>query len=381
MVARPLSAGPLEYVADRIRGTGHRFKPARIEEVDEERVRSLKVPPGFVVNVFARDLGRPRMMVVDPQGDVYVTRPHEGDVLVLTDRDRDGRADARTAVASNLKGVHGIALAGDRVYLGFPTEIKVAALGPTLGPAKTILSGLRPGGHEDRTLGLGPDGKLYVSVGSTCNDCREKSPESATILQVGTDGTGRKIFARGLRNTIGFDWHPQTRQLWGMDHGIDWLGDDNPPEELNQIVEGRDYGWPYVWGNRQANPRLDPPNGASREGYAGRTVPPVLGYQAHAAPIAFVFYNGSSFPAEYRGDAFAAMHGSWNRKPADGYKVVRIKFADGRPIRFEDFLSGFLVDGGEAQFGRPAGLAVAKDGALLVGDDSNGIIYRVSARP
>jgi glucose/arabinose dehydrogenase len=366
-------AGPLEYVTDRIRGEGHEFRPERVE-VDEERVRSLKVPAGFTVNVFARELGQPRMLAVDPQGDVYVTRPHEGDVLVLTDRDGDGKAEGSRVLLSGMPGVHGIALAGDRIYLGFPTEIKAAQLGKKLTAWKTILSGLATGGHDDRTLALGPDGRLYVSVGSTCNDCEEKSAESATIVRLKPDGGAKKIFARGLRNTIGFDWHPQTGQLWGMDHGIDWLGDDIPPEELNLLVEDRDYGWPYFWANKQVNPRLEAPKDRRS------SVAPALGYQAHAAPIGFVFYAGSGFPAEYKGDAFVAMHGSWNRKPAVGYKVVRVKFASGRPVAFQDFLSGFLTDDGEGQFGRPAGLAVAKDGALLVSDDSNGMIYRVAAK-
>jgi glucose/arabinose dehydrogenase len=221
---------------------------------------------------------------------------------------------------------------------------------------------------------------LYLTVGSTCNCCIEKNPENATILRVQPDGSRRKIFARGLRNTIGFGWHPKTQEMWGMDHGSDWLGPDTPPEELNKLEEGRDYGWPFVYGDRQVIPGWEShPKFGNLKRYAARTTPPVLGYQAHSSPIQMVFYTASQFPEEYRNDAFVAMRGSWNRKPPIGYEVVRIKFdKEGRPVAFQKFLTGFLIEGGRAFFGRLAGLAVAKDGSLLVGDDTNGVIYRVS---
>jgi glucose/arabinose dehydrogenase len=249
-----------------------------------------------------------------------------------------------------------------------------------------LLDGLPPAGnHPNRTIGVGPEGTLYVSVGSTCNACVEESPLSATIVRVPREesaGAARpEVFARGLRNTIGFAWHPQTRQFWGMDHGIDWLGDDRPPEELNLLEQGKNYGWPFVWGERQSIPLDSHPAVGNLAQYAATTTPPVLGYQAHSAPLQMVFYTAGQFPPEYRNDAFVAMHGSWNRKPPTGYEVVRIHFADGRPVEFREFLTGFLLEDGTKAFGRPAGLAVAADGSLLVGDDVNGMIYRVSYRP
>jgi glucose/arabinose dehydrogenase len=193
-----------------------------------------------------------------------------------------------------------------------------------------------------------------------------------------TEGGERSVFARGLRNTIGFAWHPETRELWGMDHGSDWRGDDQPPEELNRLVEGADYGWPLCFGDRKPDPLFDSQKVKDKVEHCRKTQPPALGYQAHSAPIAMVFYGGAQFPADHRNDAFVAMHGSWNRVPATGYKVARVHFEHGRPVRFEDFLTGFLVEDGRGHFGRPAGLAVTRDGALLVSDDTNGIIYRVS---
>jgi len=156
---------------------------------------------------------------------------------------------------------------------------------------------------------------LYVSVGSTCNACSEPNVENATILQVKPDGSARKIFAAGLRNTIGFDFDPKSGALYGADHGIDWLGDDEQPEEFNRIEQGKNYGWPYIHGEGGKNPQDEPPAGITLEEWEKASVAPVLTYTAHAAPMQMVFYTGEQFPAEYRGDAFIAMHGSWNRKP------------------------------------------------------------------
>jgi glucose/arabinose dehydrogenase len=324
------------------------------------------------------------MMAVGPDGSVYVTRPDQGDVVRLADRDGDGRADAPPqAVASNLKGVHGIAFQRDRLYLATVKEVYAAPLkgDGTLGEPRAIVKDLPDGGqHPKRTIGIGPDGLLYVSIGSTCNACVDTNDDAATIIRMAADGSGREVFARGLRNTIGFDWHPATHQLWGMDHGIDWMGNDDPPEELNRLEANADYGWPFVYADRRINELFDRP-GVNKQEYAKTTNPPALTYQAHSAPIAMLFYTGAQFPADYKNDAIVAMHGSWNRSPASGYKVVRIHFNNGAPERFEDLLTGFLSADGKTQFGRPAGLAVLKDGSLLVSDDASGVIYRVSYSP
>ena len=167
--------------------------------------------------------------------------------------------------------------------------------------------------------------------------------------------------------------------MWGMDHGIDWGGDNYPREELNLLEQGKDYGWPFCSDERIVNQTYtNRPKGQSKEEYCKKTEPTGLTYTAHAAPIWMLFYTGSMFPAEYKNDAFVAMHGSWNRKLASGYDVVRIKYDHGKPVKFEPFVTGFLLPNGQSQFGRPAGLAVLKDGSLLISDDDNGIIYRVS---
>ena len=341
---------------------------------------TLRVPNGFRVAPYAEGLGEARMLVA--RGSfVYVTRPDPGDVLRLTDTDGDGRADETATLASGLPLVHGIAFRGDQVYLATDTQVLLASVDASgaFSTPVAIITDLPDGGqHPRRTLGIGPDDRLYISVGSSCDACAESNPEHATLLVSALDGTNRSTFARGLRNTIGFGWHPVTQALWGMDHGSDWRGDDLPPEELNAIALGADFGWPYCYGARTPDAVIDDPPGMTKSAYCAGTSAPTLSTQAHNAPIGMTFYAGTSFPEEYRDDAFIAMHGSWNRLPPTGYEVTRLVFEDGEPQRFEPFVTGFLIEGGRATFGRPAGITVAPDGSLLFSDDTSGVIYRVS---
>lgn len=370
---RPVARG--ELIENR---QGSRVVPQRVAPTDE-RLAQLKLPEGFRIAKFADRLGMPRIMAVGDDGTLYVTRPKSGDVVALRDTDGDGVADARDIATGDLPEVHGITLHDGKMYLVTVNDVYVADMeGNQVDEPKRIIQGIPPGGrHPNRTLGFGPDGMLYITVGSTCNCCFEPSEESAAVLQANPQDWTRKVFASGLRNTIGFGWHPQTKVMWGMDHGSDWLGDDFPPEELNRLEGGKFYGWPLAGGGRIIELQTYP-EGFDREEYLAKTVPPVLEYQAHAAPIQMAFYTGTQFPAEYRNDAFVAMHGSWNREPPIGYEVVRIDFNEqGDPVRFEPFITGFLVEG-PAFFGRPCGVAVGKDGSLFIGDDANGVVYRVS---
>ena len=355
---------------------GHSFSPDHVDFTPAQ-LKQLKVPPGFTVTAWATDLGHPRMLAVGEDGTVYVTREDEGDVLAL--RDESGKA-GKPLTSIQLPRVHGIAIEGERVWLADVRSLYIAEVGSdgSFARLRKLLSNMRPGGHDRRTLGIGPDHKLYISIGSSCNFCADPPDEQAVIWRTNLDGTGKEVFARGLRNTIGFDWQPQTKEMWGMDHGVDWLGDDYPKEELNKLVQDGNYGWPYCTNDQKPDTRIKPPGGQDPTAYCQKTIAPVLGTTAHSAPIGMVFYNAGIFPAEYKGDAFVALHGSWNREPASGYEVVRVKFENGKPTRFEPFISGFLMPGGKTQFGRPAGLAVMKDGSLLVSDDDSGVIYRVT---
>jgi len=342
----------------------------------------LRLPTGFRVAVFARGVTDARVIALGPNGVIYVSQPDQGQVTALWDHGQ-GYATTRRVVASRLDGVHGLAVRGNQLFLATPTRLYVAAIRAdgTLGAPRPILGTLPAGGrHPHRTLGFGPDGLLYLSVGSHCNDCVESNPDYAGILQMRADGSRIRVFCRGLRNTMGFAWHPVSHAMWGMDQGSDYRGPNDPPEELNRLVDGGHYGWPWCYGNRQVDSHTEGhPPGMTKAQLCATTQPSVLNYQAHSSPIQLAFYTGRQFPAAYRNDAFITFHGSWNRSPAVGYKVVRVRFnGKGAPIGFEDFLTGFLTDNGAAQFGRPAGLAVAPDGVLLVGDDSQGLIYRIT---
>jgi Raf kinase inhibitor-like YbhB/YbcL family protein len=302
-------------------------------------------------------------------------------VLLLKDSNEDGVLDEAPRVVTHRPNVHGLAIGDGQLYMATATEVFRGPINPdgSLGAVERIIKDLPDGGqHPNRTMAFGPDGMLYISVGSSCNACNETNPEHAALLRSTPDGKSRTIFASGLRNTIGFAWDPKTGELWGMDHGIDFLGDDVQPEELNHIVKGKQYGWPHIWGKDGQNPQSTPPGEITKTQWTQMSEPMTLGYTAHAAPMQMVFYTGSQFPADYRGDAFVTMRGSWNRKPASGYEVVRVRFRNGQPTAFEPFLSGFLVDEGQKHVARPVGLAITRSGALLVGDDANGTLYRVS---
>ena len=353
------------------------------EDFKEAMVNRIKVPAGFVVKVAAVGLGKPRMMEPAGDHDLYVTRRDVGDVLLLTDGDGDGKFDALKTVVAQFKGVHGIAQKDGFLYLCSDRQLKKYKINSdfTLQDTVTLFTDLPDGGqHGNRTLAFGPDGMLYISVGSDCNDCSETNPEHATLLKVDLDSMKRHIYARGLRNTIGFDWQPQTKEIWGVDNGTDWRGEEIPGEELNKIKEGAHYGWPLVWGKQQVDHTREDPPGSTKEAFAKTTEPAVMTFPAHGAPINFKFLQGAmAFPADYQDDALVTWHGSWNRKKPEGFKVQRIKFENGNPVGMEDFFSGFLTADGSKRFGRPAGLAIS-NGMVYISDDANGIIYCVGTK-
>jgi glucose/arabinose dehydrogenase len=345
-------------------------------------LQKLNLAQGFTVQVFTEGLTDPRMMEVDDQGNVYVTQPETGTVIRLKDTDNDGQADIKETVASGLNGVHGIEINKNLMYLVTPRKAYTAKIQENgkLDTPTMVINDLPVGGrHPKRSIEFGPDDKLYLSIGSTCNACQEADNESATILRVDPISFEREIFATGLRNTIGFDWHPVTGDMWGMDIGSDWVGANEPPEELNKLNYGGNYGWPWCFGDKQIDPNMKSKSaGIDISAFCQNTLSPELTYQAHSSPINMVFYTGENFPPEYKNDVFVTFRGSWNRQPPVGYKVGRIIFENGKPVKIEDFMTGFLLEDGKSQFARLAGLTIMPDGSLLVSDDENGIIYRVS---
>lgn len=381
-------AGSSDPAAEEDRGrqgveiTGHVLKPVPLAW-SQERMDRLALPAGFSIDVFARDLGNARMMKVAEDGTLYLTRRKEGDVLMLRDTDGDGVADQQQVVAQK-EQMHGIEIAGDTAYLITVAELfraPIAADG-TFGPLELIAGDFPEGGqHPNRMVVMGPDDRLYVSVGSTCNACAETNDENATIVSLAPDGSDRRIFASGLRNTIGYGFEPATGVAYGFDHGIDWLGDHEQHEEFNRLTEGARYGWPYVYALSKFNPQDVPPDQSFSE-YAAGSVEPIGLHTPHAAPMQMVFDASGRMPGEYAGDAFVAMRGSWNRQPPSGYEVLRVDFENGEPVGMEPFLTGFLMEDSESptgwgQMGRLAGMTQGPDGALYLSDDENGVIYRI----
>ncbi len=388
MVLALLSLAPAvgQEITD-VQVVGHIYQPLKVDPTPE-RVAALEVPDGFEIDVWAEGLGKPRMIAVAEDGTVYVTRRDPGDVLMLRDADHDGRADGHQILAPGHPLMHGIALHDGDLYLTTVTELFRATRHDdgTLGPLETLIDDLPNGGqHPNRTIAFGPDGMLYITTGSTCNACDETNEENATILRADPDnGYQRTIFATGLRNTIGFGWSPVSGEMYGADHGIDWLGDNEQKEEFNHLNQGHQYGWPYIYADSKHNPADEPPH-STYEQWADASTEPDLLYTAHAAPLQMTFWTGANAPAQFRNDALIAMHGSWNRKPPSGHEVVRVLFDDqGHPTDMQPLVTGFInqrEDGEYERFARPAGIAQMPDGSILIGDDMNGVIYRLHTTP
>ncbi len=346
----------------------------------------FRLPEGFAVNVFADGLAHARWMTVAPNGDVLLAEPGAGKITRLRDADGDGAAETIVPYAEGFKGRHGLAIEGDWLYVADIERVwrvrwdPAAAEAPGVKEPVTATGALGQGvGHWTRNLVFSPDGsRFHVTVGSRSNIGRD--PEvHATVQTFNADGSGQSTYAEGLRNPVGIAFYPGTADLYVVVNERDGLGDGLVPDYLTRLAPGGFYGWPdaYIGPNPQPDFDADP------ERVAAALVPDLL-FRSHSAPLGLVFYDGGHFPPDYRGDAFVALHGSWNASKPTGYMVVRVKFENGRPLGYyETFLSGFWSEGtGTARvWGRPAGLAIAKDGSLLVADDLGQTIWRVSYRP
>lgn len=337
------------------------------------RIEELRTPPGYEVSVYATVGGAPRHMAFGPNGVLYVAARNGGNVVAIPER-------GRTVIAlRGLNGPHTLVFRDNDLWVAVNDGV-VRFSDPTpadfviRSQARRVLNAPAGGGHSTRTLGIDAEGKLYLSIGSTCNFCIEADRRRATIVQYNADGTGERLFATGLRNTVGFTFHPVTGMIWGVDHGGDNLGDDEPPEEINLIEDGKDYGWPDCVGNQ----RPARWGAQARTERCGETKGPEFEMQAHSAPLGIDFYTGDQFPASFRHDALVAFHGSWNRTQPTGYKVSRIRMQDGKPVGLEDFLWGFLDSATRSRSGRPVQAITGPDGAVYVSDDGNGNIYRVA---
>jgi glucose/arabinose dehydrogenase len=338
--------------------------------------RALDAVPGWQVAVFAAGLTGPRMLAFSPAGDLYVSLPGTGKVVVLPDRDHDGVADRRSDFAVGLDRPHGLCFAG--------SDLVVAENGRLLrlpdrdgdlraDRVEVVSTDLPTGqGHWTRSVIVGTDGSFYVSAGSSCNACVEKDPRRAAILKIPAAGGRATRFARGLRNSVGLALAPGSGELWASDNGRDLLGDELPPDEINHIVAGGDYGWPYCYGAGMPDPELGSPERCAA------TLPAAVELPAHSAPLGIAFGAELAFPERFRKMLLVAYHGSWNRSVPTGYKLVGIPFAAGRPSGPpRDLVRGWLQ--GASAWGRPVAPAVGPDGALYLSDDRAGVIYRITA--
>jgi len=339
----------------------------------------LWAPDGFSVREFARVAGA-RAMTVGPDGAVYVSRPNAGEVVRLVDANGDGAADSQTTVVEGLDRPHGLTFHDGWLYVANTGAVVRVRLDSSsgmkaMGRPATVARYSGGGGHWTRTVLFGSDGGMYVSIGSTCNICEERTPDRAAVMRYESDGSSGRVYSSGLRNAVGMALHPTTGKIWVTQNERDNLEpshEDLPFEEINILQDGGHFGWPYCHGDRIPNPEF-----RDRRRCEG-TIPPAFSLPAHSAPLGITFLDrATAFPAEYRGDALVAYHGSWNRDVPTGAKVVRLKVANGVPVGVEDFLVGWQ-DAKGRRWGRPVDVVVARDGAVLVSDDQTGIIYRVT---
>jgi len=339
-------------------------------------IGNLKVPVGFTLSVFASDLAGGRMMAVSPEGVLLIARRPRHEVVALPDKDNDGRAEPEV-ILTGLTNAHSLAFKGGYLYIATtPAVMRVRwSNGKPVGEPEKFadLPNSTPSVHVTRTINVGPDGKLYVSIGSSCNVCVEVDPRRTTIQVIEADGS-MYPYARGLHNALGFDWDPETRRMWASETGQDNLGDDFPPDEIDQIEGGKHYGFPFFIGRNQPNEGQPELKDAKADVTAETAVLPALDLPAHITGMDLRFYRGTQFPASYRNALFLALHGSARKN--NGYKVVRVVMTDGRPTGLEDFVTGWLRD--DVVSGRPVGLATGADGALYVSDDNKGFIYRIA---
>ncbi len=341
----------------------------------------LVLPPGFKIAVFADKLDDPRRMLLAPNGDVVLSEPGAGKITILRDANHHGVAEQRFTFAANLDSPYGLAFHDGFLYVGDEDAVVRFAYTPGMthasGPPQKIAP-LPAGGHSTRGVIFNRTGtKMYVSVGSASNVSSGEPPERAAIVELNPDGSGKRIFASGLRNPVGMAWEPVTGTLWSAVNERDGLGDDLVPDYVTEVRDGGFYGWPYSYLGKHEDPRRA--SDMRRDLVARAIVPSVL-LQSHSAGLGIAFYQGSMFPQGYRGSAFVALHGSWNRSRRTGYKIISVPFRNGHPTGgYDDFVVGWMTDEQSRRvWGRPVDVLVLGDGSLLISDDGAEKIWRVT---
>ena len=339
------------------------------------------VPQGFHINLFAANFKRPRWLTVAPNGDIFLADTGAGEIIVMRDPQNTGGAQEREVFVDGMKRPFGIAFREDHVYVGNMNELVRFRYDPKsskrLGDKEHLLD-LPSGGHDTRSLAFSADGKhLFIGVGSDSNIDTGEEPRRAAVTICDPDGKNARQYATGLRNPVGLAIEPVSGKVWTSVNERDELGDDLPPDYFTSLSDGGFYGWPYSYIGDNVDPRVK----QEHPELVKRAIVPDVLLGAHVAPLQFAFYTGKQFPERYRGGAFVAEHGSWNRAKRSGYQIAFVAFKDGKPSADPvPFMTGLVPDPGRSEvYGRPVGVTVAPDGSLLVSDDAAGVVYRISA--
>jgi glucose/arabinose dehydrogenase len=337
----------------------------------------ITLPAGFEISLYAPDVPNARSMTLSPNGTLFVGTRIEGNLYAILDHDQDYQADEVITLRRGLNMPNGVAFRDGSLYVAEVNRIlRYDDVESNLNdlPEPVVVNDDFPSdrGHGWKFIRFGPDGKLYVPVGAPCNVCEVNDPYGS-ITRMNPDGTGREIFAGGVRNTVGFDWHPETGDLWFTDNGRDQLGDDVPPDELNHAPQpDLHFGFPYCHGGTIPDPEF------GDERSCAEFTPPAMPLGPHVAALGMRFYTGTMFPEEYRHQIFIAEHGSWNRSTPIGYRISLVRLENNQAVSYETFAEGWLRD--DQAWGRPVDLLLMPDGSLLVSDDFAGAIYRISFR-
>jgi glucose/arabinose dehydrogenase len=346
--------------------------PQRINEIND---LPLETHDGFSISVFADEVPRARVLASDIYGNLWVSQTRQGQITRIAIE--DGKLIKKQTVLKNLKNPHGIAFDPENpsvLYIAEEDRISYFDTESTEPELIKIIDLPEGDRHYTRTIDFGPGGKLYVSIGSTCDVCIEKDERHASIYHMDKDGSDFRKFADGLRNSVFFKWHPLTDEMWATEMGRDFLGDELPPDELNVIKRGGFYGWPYCYGNKLLDESFEKSSAAIN--FCKDSIGSYIDIPAHSAPLGLDFFPGKGWPEEYRYDLLVAYHGSWNRTEPTGYKVVRYLLEeDGSYKGVEDFITGWLNENESS--GRPVDIKIGENGTIYISDDKAGVIYKV----
>ena len=347
-------------------------------EVSSLPLEEINLPEGFTISIYADNLKNARSMALSPDGTLFVGTQKEGNIYAVRDTDGDFKVDETYVIDSGLRSPNGVAIKDGDLYIADVENLWIyrnveSDLQNPVSRELIYDDYPKDFHHGWKYIAFGPDGKLYVPVGAPCNICESQNELYASITRMDPDGSNREIYAHGVRNTVGFTWHPDTGEMWFTDNGRDLMGDEVPPCELNKVTEaGQHYGYPYCHGGSIKDPEF------GNKYPCDDFVKPEQQLGPHVAPLGIKFYDGNQFPEDYNGHAFIAEHGSWNRSKKIGYRISMVRIEKNEAVSYETFADGWLDDEAQEVWGRPVDVLIMPDGSMLVSDDMANVIYRIA---